>query len=215
MAMLNSEYTQVLKNILQNVNRNKYIVLGSAATLSFTSKIGYSRKMNDLDIIIDSSLVGKIKERLSNDGYYASTFINKRMPLYRKLSKYKNSIYLRYSKQDINVEILSTEFIEENGFLKFDLYPDFWVKIPINSLVVSSLEGSRFTTLDVNLLWAIKQILGNTLGRIMVHKGNQRNADLKELKKVVDLTKAKRLLSAGKFGYKNISLKAPLFFLGY
>lgn len=211
--MLNFEYIKVLKNIFQDLDKKKYFVLGSAATLSFTSKIGYIRKMNDMDVIVDSALVEKIKEKLSNNGYQLSTFIDKRMPFYGKLTKYNRSLYLRFSRNGTNIEILSTKFIEENGFLKFDLYPNIWAKIPSRSLVTSKMGESKFTTLDVNLLYAVKQVIHNTLGRIISYKGIQRNVDLKKLKQLVDTSKAMKLLSQCSFGYKNISFKIPSFLI--
>lgn len=211
--MLNFEYIKVLKNIFQDLDKKKYFVLGSAATLSFTSKIGYIRKMNDMDVIVDSALVEKIKEKLSSKGYQLSTFIDKRMPFYGKLTKYNRSLYLRFSRNGTNIEILSTKFIEENGFLKFDLYPNIWAKIPSRSLVTSKMGESKFTTLDVNLLYAVKQVIHNTLGRIISYKGIQRNVDLKKLKQLVDTSKAMKLLSQCSFGYKNISFKIPSFLI--
>jgi hypothetical protein len=107
-AELNINYIKILSEILEGCDRNKYIVLGSAATLSFTAKIGYSRKMNDLDIIANASLAEKIKEKLIKKDFVQTTFINKRMPFFQKLIKFGESTYLRFSKDDINVEILST-----------------------------------------------------------------------------------------------------------
>ena len=102
---LNSEYIDTLSIITKDVPPDSYIVLGSMATLSFTSKIGYERKMNDLDIIADESQVKPMKDVLEDLGFIQTTFINKRMPFYKKLLKHSQSRYLRFSKDDINVEI--------------------------------------------------------------------------------------------------------------
>ncbi|MCR4313466.1 MAG: hypothetical protein NUV58_04405, partial [Candidatus Roizmanbacteria bacterium] len=181
---LNSEYIDTLSIITKDVPPDSYIVLGSMATLSFTSKIGYERKMNDLDIIADESQVKPMKDVLEDLGFIQTTFINKRMPFYKKLLKHSQSRYLRFSKDDINVEILTTKFIKKDSSLRFDLYPNFWVKIPKDSLFKTKIESIEFTTLDVNLLWAIKYLLHNSLGKFIFYKGKQRTEDLLHLRKL-------------------------------
>lgn len=183
------------------------------ATLSYTTKISYSRKMNDLDIIADESQVSSMKNVLIKQGFIQTTFINKRMPFYKKLLEHSESTYLRFSKDDINVEILSTNFIESESFLRFDLYPNFWVKIPLSSLTKSQFGSVKFSTLDVNLLWTIKYLLHNSLGRFMHYKGEQRTADLLYLRKLINLEKAKFFLSQCRFGFKTISFQLPGFLL--
>ncbi|MCL5019269.1 MAG: hypothetical protein M1426_02170 [Patescibacteria group bacterium] len=210
---LNSEYIDMLSVITKNIPQYGYIVLGSMATLSYTSKIGYSRKMNDLDIIADESQVGQMRKKLVEQGFKQSTFINKRMPFYKKLLKHSQSIYFRFSRGEINIEILSTKFIKKDSDLKFDLYPNFWVQIPISSLVTTKLENAEFVTLDINLLWAIKYLLHNSLGKFMHYKGEQRAEDLSHLRKLVNLEKAKKLLSQCRFGYRSLSFHVPGFFL--
>jgi hypothetical protein len=210
---LNSEYIKIFSAITKNLPQNSYIVLGSMATLSYTSKIGYSRKMNDLDIIVNESQVRTMKDVLINQGFIQTTFINKRMPFYKKLLKQSQSTYLRFSKGEINVEILSTKFIKKDTSIKFDLYPNFWVKIPQESLFESKIGMAKFTTLDVSLLWAIKYLLHNSLGKFMHYKGEQRIEDLSHLRKLVDLKKAKKLLSLCRFGYLPLSFQIPKFIL--
>lgn len=210
---LNSEYINIFSKILRNSPQDSYIVLGSAATLSYTSKINYKRKMNDLDIIADESQVKPMKDVLEDLGFIQTTFINKRMPFYKKLLKHSQSVYLRFSKEDINIEILSTKFIKKDSGLKFDLYPNFWVKIPEDSLFKTKIESIEFTTLDVNLLWAIKYLLHNSLGKFMSYKGKQRTEDLLHLRKLVNLGKAKKFLSLCRFGYLSLSFQIPGFFL--
>lgn len=212
-ADLNSEYINILSVITKNTPQNSYIVLGSMATLSYTLKIGYSRKMNDLDIIADESQVASMKNALTKQGFIQTTFINKRMPFYEKLLKHSQSTYLRFSKDGINVEILSTKFIKKDSCFKFDLYPNFWVKIPEDSLFETKIKRVKFTTLDINLLWAIKYLLHNSLGKFMHYKGEQRTEDLLHLKKLVNLEKAKELLSLCRFGYGFLSFRIPGFFL--
>jgi len=168
--------------------------------------------MNDLDIIVDESQVKPMKDVLMEQGFIQTTFINKRMPFYKNLLKQSKSIYLRFSKDGVNIEILSTRFIKIDSSLKFDLYPNFWVKIPISSLTKTKLGKTEFTTLDVNLLWAIKYLLHNSLGKFMHHKREQRAEDLSHLRKLVNLDKAKRLISQSRFGFKSFAFKVPVFF---
>lgn len=209
----NSVYINILAYITKNAPFDSYIVLGSMGTLSYTSKISYTRKMNDLDIIADESQVKQMKIRLMEKGYKQTTFINKRMPFYKKLFKHSQSIYLRFSKDNINVEILSTKIIKKDLNLKFDLYPNFWVEIPENSLSKTKIGTVGFTTLDVNLLWTIKYLLHNSLGKFMTYKGKQRSEDLSYLRKLVNIKKAKKFLSQCRFGYRFLSLRLPRFLL--
>lgn len=210
---LNLKYIKIISSITKNIPQNSYIVLGSMATLSYTSKIGYLRKMNDLDIIVDEPQVKRMKDELMEQGFLQTTFINKRMPFYKKLLKQSQSIYPRFSKGETNVEILSTKFIKKDSSLKFDLYPNLWVKIPQESLFESKIGMVKFTTLDINLLWAIKYLLHNSLGKFMKYKNGQRIEDLMHLRKLVDLEKAKFFLSQCRFGFKKISFRIPEFFL--
>lgn len=210
---INSKYIDILSKIIKDISANSYIVLGSAATLSYTSKIGYTRKMNDLDIIADESQIASMKNALTKQGFIQTTFINKRMPFYKKLLKHSESTYLRFSKGEVNVEILSTKFIKKDSSLKFDLYPNFLVKIPKSSLTESKLGNAKFSTLDVNLLWSIKYLLNNSLGRFMHYKGEQRIKDLSYLRKLVDLEKSKKFLSQCRFEYLSLSFQIPGFFL--
>ncbi len=210
---LNTNYIKIASEIFKGCANDKYIVLGSAATLSFTAKIGYSRKINDLDIISDSSLVDVIKQKLIKKGFIQSTFINKRMPFFKKLIEHGESIYLRFSKDDINVEILSTKFIKKDSSLIFDLYPQFWVKIPVNSLIQTKFGNAKFTTLNINLHWAIKQLLNITLGRFMLYKRKQRVEDLSYLRKLINIKKSKKLLKQCRFGYKFLSFSVATFLI--
>jgi hypothetical protein len=209
----NSVYINILAHITKNAPFDSYIVLGSMSTLSYTSKISYTRKMNDLDIIADESQVKQMKMRLIKNGYEQTTFINKRMPFNKKLFKHSRSIYLRFSKGDINVEILSTKIIKQNSRLKFDLYPNFWVEIPEGSLYKTKIGTVGFTTLDVNLLWTIKYLLHNSLGKFMHYKSKQRSEDLLHLRKLVDIEKAKIFLSQCRFGFRSLSFAIPGYFL--
>lgn len=209
----NSVYINILAYITKNAPFDSYIVLGSMGTLSYTSKISYTRKMNDLDIIADESQVKQMKIKLIENGFVQTTFINKRMPFYKKLLEYSQTIYLRFYREDINVEILATKFIRNSLSQKFDLYPNFWVQIPKNSFYGTKIGVIEFTTLDVNLLWAIKYLLHNSLGKFMLHKGKQRAEDLLHLRKLVNLEKAKFFLSQCQFGFRSLSFTIPGYFL--
>lgn len=210
---MNSDYANILKDIFGHVETDQYIVLGSAATLSFTSQNNYKRRMNDLDVIANKSVAKQIGKKLLKKGYQQTTFINKRMPFFNKLNKYGRSMYFRYSKGNTNIEVLSTKFIRDSEFVRFDLYPGIWAKVPTSAIVITTLEKSKFTTLNVNLLWSIKQLLNNTLGKVMHYKSGQRKNDLNELKKVIDITTSKQLLAKCRFGYKGLSFKVPSFLL--
>lgn len=207
---MNQKYIKLIK-VLFDTNDTDYIILGSAATLSYTLKVGYTRQMHDLDIIADKKIVEKTKTKLLAMGFVQNTFIDKRMPFFGKLEKHSTSYYLRFSKNDIYVEVLATEFETKNGKVKFNLYPNIWAQIPQKFLVQSELAGTKFTTLDVNLLWAIKTFLANSLGRKLKYKASQRDKDLLQLKKCVDQGKAKEYLGQCRIGYKAIAFRIPQF----
>lgn len=210
---MNLEYIKVLLDIVSSCRKDKYVVLGSAATLSYTSRIGYSRQMNDLDLIVDVSQVTKMKDKLIKEGYDQSSFIDKRMPFFKNLTNYSKSTYLRFTKDNINVEILRTKFIESDSYMKFNLYPNIYVQIPKYSLVTTKLGEAEFTALDVNLHWAIKYLLSKSLGKIMSYKHEQRVMDISNLRKLIDIEKAKKILNNCRLGYKFISIKIPNFLL--
>jgi len=211
--MNNSNYIKALRLLSKISNKDKYIVLGSIATLSYTQKVGYIRQIHDIDVIMDRSEAAIIKKLLLKEGFELKTFIDKRMPFYNSLIKQSESRYFRFTKNNVAIEILSTPFIQVGNTLKFDLYPNIWAQIPKDSLVEQQLSGVVFTTLNLNLIWGIKQFLNNTLGRFMRYKGEQRNKDLSVLKKMADVKVAKQLLSRCKLGYLKLGFRIPPFII--
>lgn len=211
--MNNSNYIKALRLLSKISNADKYIILGSVATLSYTQKVGYIRQIHDIDVIMDRNEADVVKKLLLKDGYELKTFIDKRMPFYKSLIKHAESQYFRFIKNNVAIEILSTPFIQVEDTLKFDLYPNIWTQIPKNSIVTQQLGGARFTTLNLNLVWAIKEFLNKTLGKFMHYKGGQRKDDLAALKRIVNIKEAKELLSKCRLGYKKISFRIPTLFI--
>lgn len=210
----NKKYELLISNYLSNLPGEKYIVVGGASTLSYTSKTGYERSLHDLDLVADTRVASKLTQKLIKDGFIQSTFIDKRMPFYRNLVKQSKSFYLRFSKDDVNFEILSTKFVKRGKLLKFDLYPNLWVEIPAEFLVTSQIGNTKFTTLDIDFHFALMQFLNNTLGRVMRYKAKQRKEDLKNIAKLVNKQDARKKLNQGLFGYSQLKFRVPGFLLG-
>ncbi|QQS38523.1 hypothetical protein IPM62_04020 [Candidatus Woesebacteria bacterium] len=158
---------------------------------------------------MDKEQVLNVKKSLLRLGFKLSTFIDKRMPFYKALVKKSKSRYLRFSKDGIAIEILSTYFEYEGDTLKFDLYPKIWVKIPAKYLSKSNFENVSFSTLNIDVLWGIKKILNNTIGRIVKFKEAQRMNDLLALENLVDLKSAKKKISSCRFGVSKWSFRVP------
>jgi hypothetical protein len=213
MQINNSGYLSALKLISKLTHHDEYLFLGSVATLAYTEKIGYTRQIHDIDLIMDSKLALKATKLLLDNGFTQNTFINKRMPFYNYLIKHAQSNYLRFTKNGVAVEILSTQFLRTDNNLRFDLYPNVWVQIPMKSVENQSLSGVSFKTLNVNLLWSINTVLHKTLGRIMKYKKEQREMDLHTLKALVDINHAKLLLSECRLGYLKLEFKVPNFLI--
>lgn len=211
--MNNINYISALRTLSKITHVRRYIILGSVATLSYTQKVGYIRQIHDIDVIMDKSEANKTKRFLLENGYELKTFIDKRMPFYKLLKKRSKSHYLRFTNKDVAIEILSTKFIQEGNTLKFDLYPNIWVQIPKNLIVTQGFGGVRFTTLDLDLVWAVKEFLNNTLGKFIHYKSDQRKDDLAALRRITNVSMAKKQFSRCKLGYKKIKIKVPSFFL--
>jgi len=211
--MNNSNYIKALRLLSEVSRKDKYIILGSVATLSYTQEIGYMRQIHDIDVIMDRDEADVVKRLLLNEGFELKTFIDKRMPFYKSLIKQAESQYLRFVRNNVAIEILSTQFIKIGNTLKFDLYPKIWAQIPKDSIVEQQLGGVTFTTLNLNLIWGIKQFLNNTLGRLMPYKGEQRDKDLAVLKTMVNVKEAKQMLTKCRLGYLKLSIRIPTFII--
>jgi hypothetical protein len=122
-------------------------------------------------------------------------------------------MYMRFYKSTVCIELLVTDFDSNGTKVTFSLYPDLRVSIPRESLATATLHGVSFSTLNVDLMWAIKQTLHNTLGRIVTYKGDVRRTDLAQFQKLVDRKKAKYLLSRSSIAYKRFSCRIPTVFM--
>ena len=110
--MNNSNYIKALRLLSEVSRKDKYIILGSVATLSYTQEIGYMRQIHDIDVIMDRDEADVVKRLLLNEGFELKTFIDKRMPFYKSLIKQAESQYLRFVRNNVAIEILSTQFIK-------------------------------------------------------------------------------------------------------
>ncbi|MBI2357118.1 hypothetical protein HYV12_03665 [Candidatus Dojkabacteria bacterium] len=203
----NQKYHLLIKDLTTFLNPSKYIVVGSVATLATTKKLGYSREIHDLDIILDQSQLKTLEDYLEKNGYTKSTFINKRMPFYKSLMNESSKRYLRFERNQIFVDILITEFTQRRkGFTRFELYPNIFAVVPERNII-----NEEFTTLDTNLKYVIMRFLNETLGRFVTYKKGQRLEDLRHLEQLVDKSSFKGILKESRFYIGPIPVKIPLF----
>lgn len=177
------------------------IVLGSVALISYTSAIGYYRKIKDIDTIVDSEYKDAIESKLKSRGYKKSTFIDPRMPFALLLRRYAESKYVRFHKSGFaDLEILFTPFVQSPSRIQIELFPHIYASMPKTELVQGSLEGNTFGSVTPEILMAIKQLAHNTVGRIYTRGREKRFADHEALRKIIDREKYDRL-------YKELTIK--------
>ena len=85
---MNDQYTHALKDFTQAADKSKYIIVGSIALLSYTQKHGYDREVHDIDIVMEKQAAEATKNKLLELRYKKDTFINKKMPFYKRQMKY-------------------------------------------------------------------------------------------------------------------------------
>ncbi len=184
----NESLLSTLKEVIAILPVNeKYLILGSVALLSYTQRIGYLRKIKDIDIIADKNYQKEITDTLLERGYEKLTFIDKKMPFYKQLTKYSESMYTRFYKlNSVNVEILFTNFTKSKDRLEIELYPKFFSSLPLNVLIVSNLNNIEFNTISPEALLTVKKLTNNTIGRIYTKDKQKRKEDISTLCKIIN-----------------------------
>jgi len=208
---MNKDYIVVLKDFLQCVNNSRYFIVGSVALLSYTKPYSYDRQIQDIDIIMDKNKALEVSKKLINLGYKQNTFINPRMPFFKIFLKHSQDKFLRFSKNNLNIEILVTTFSEYKNLFIFELYPGIKAGIPKNELNISSYNGVKFDTVSVEILYLIKKIANNTVAEKVKYRQEQRYNDLKPLKKLVNFERFNLLISQVRIFIINIPFKIPKF----
>ncbi len=210
---LNQAYLNILSELTKLIDSSKYIVLGSMSTLSYTHKIGYEREMHDLDLIVDKSQINIIRNILLPKGYIETTFIHPRMPLYKFLLREAPDRYIRFYKSTNAIECHVTDFIFTNQLLIIDLYPNIKIKLPIKYLTKSVYGNVEFSTVNVNLLYLIKNFLNNTLGYFVHYKSLQRQNDLRKLEELIDTSEVENINNNLMLTILKIQLKLPIWLI--
>lgn len=208
---VNEKYIQTLKELTKLVKPDTYVIMGSVALLSYTKKIGYERQIHDIDIIMESREAQRITQKLLNLGYTQNTFINKRMPLYKTLNKLAKDRYLRFSKDGVDIEILSSpiDLIRKDGHVTFELFPHVSVKLPKEVFVISNYGEATFNTVSKEMLYFFKKAASNTIGKRIKYKEVQRLNDLQNLEKLVDIESFSKLKSRCKLGVFGVYFRLP------
>ena len=166
-----------------------------------------------MDLIVDKSLINIIRKVLISKGYTESTFIHPRMPFYKFLLKEVPDRYIRFYKGKIAIECHVTEFQFINNLLVIDLYPKIKVSISIEYITKSVYENVEFSTVNVNLLFIIKNFLNNTLGYFVRYKSLQRQIDLYYLSKLIDMNEVKNINNDSRLRIWRLSIKLPFFLI--
>lgn len=206
---MNEKYIKALSEFTNIVQQNKYIIMGSVALLSYTQSQGYDREIHDIDIIMDTDEAVAVAHHLKSLGYKQTTFINPRMPFYSKLLKYAENKYLRFSKDGVDIEILSTKFEFLGELFTFEMYPAIKAAIPKDVLATSNYSDIEFSTVSKEALYFFKKVADNTEGRKVKYKQNQRYNDIAKLEKLIDQKKYSNVKNDSRLTLFGISTKIP------
>lgn len=206
----NSWVTSALNDFLQAITQNyQYVVVGSVALISYTGKIGYERKIHDVDIICQAEGFSQIANKLICLGYQQSTFIDKKMPFYKTLMKLAGSKYYRFQKEDVALELMTTPFKYSQGNVCIELYPGFRVSLPESSITTTNLYGINFRAATPEALHCIYSIGFTTWGRVVKAKNSQVIEDLKNLKGVTNEVALKNLANQINIEVGKVKFKLP------
>ena len=210
---MNEKYAHALSEFTKVTTSDNYFIVGSVALLSYTQCHGYDREIHDIDIIMETTEALKTSEQLKQLGYSKNTFINPRMPFYSKLMKYAENRYLRFSKDGVDIEILSTSLEEINGLVLFEIYPSIKAGLPKDIFTTSTYSNVEFKTVSREMLYFFKKFANNTFGRKVKYKQEQRYNDLREIAKLVDEETFKKIANKCRIFILGFPIKVPFIFL--
>lgn len=208
---MNERYTLALQELIQTAGNLRYIIVGSIALLSYTQNHGYEREVHDIDLLAEKETAETIRHKLLDLGYSQGTFITNHMPFYSYLLKHSPDRYLRFTKDNVAIELLSTDWVERNGLLVLEVYPGIQVGIPKEELVTSKFNGVTFSTLSKDLLYLIKQVANNSFGLVAKYKNPQSLTDVTYLKSLVDQGKLAVVGKKCRLFLGGLAFKVPKF----
>lgn len=210
---MNENYVNALSDFVASARTDSYFIVGSVALLSYTQPHGYDRQIHDIDIIMETVEAVGTAEKLKELGYTQNTFINPRMPFYSKLMKHSSDKYLRFSKDSVDIEILSTNFESKNELDIFELYPGVKAGLPKDVFSVSTYSGVQFRTVSKEMLFFFKKFANNTMGKKVKYKEQQRYDDISHLEKLVDKHKFDQLKKSCTLFVIGVPFKTPRFLI--
>lgn len=206
---MNERYIHALSDFVNSTQSSSYFIVGSVALLSYTKPNGYDREIHDIDIIMETSEASKTADRLIQLGYKQNTFINPRMPFYSKLMRYAENKYLRFSKDNTDIEILSTPIECLNNLTIFEMYPGIKAGLPKDVFVNSTYGNIEFKTVSKEMLYFFKKFANNTMGRKVKYKENQRYDDILHLEKIIDPHVYRDVANKSRLSVFGIRVKIP------
>lgn len=204
----------MLNDFLYVLPKNhRYFLLGSVALVSYTKRLGYQRAIKDIDVICDESGFERVIEGLKKKGYTQATFITKAFPFYRKLSKLAVTKYYRFVKDGKSLEIMTTDFGNDDGMLSVELYPGAAFCIPAEAIQTTRIDGVSFQAVTPELLLLVYRFGSRTWGRLVRKNHARRNEDIKELSRVVDSAGLDAIARTISFQLGHFSMRIPVFLL--
>lgn len=188
-------------------NLPNIIILGSVGLLAHTYKIGYERRIKDVDTICDISYKTQFENELTKLGYRKSTFIDSKMPFAKILRKFSEK-YCRYYKQNYaDLEILYTPFVFKNQTLTIELFPHISASIPSNTLETIFWHNIPIKTVSPEMMLVIKLFTHETLGSVYRTGHEKREADHTALRKCIDKNEFELLKKKLKFSIQILPRK--------
>lgn len=208
---MNEKYTKALLDFAKTAEKSDYFIVGSVALLSYTQPYGYDREIHDIDIIMAAKDITNTRNQLKQLGYTQTTFINPRMPFYTKLMKYAQDRYLRFSKDDVHIEILATPLNKKRELVFIDIYPGIKGGFPKDEFTNSTYSNVEFRTISKEMLYFIKKFAKNTFGVKVKYKEQQHFDDMSALKKLISDTALSTIGPQCRICIFGISFKIPGF----
>lgn len=200
----------VLKDFLYVLPKNhRYFILGSVALVSYTERLGYKRAIKDIDIICDESGFEAVIAGLKKKGYTQDTFITKAFPFYRKLLKIAATKYYRFVRDGKSLEVMTTDFGNDDGTLSVELYPSVMFCIPAEAIQTTRIDGVSFQAVTPELLLLVYRFGSRTWGRLVRKNHARRNEDIKELSRVVDQALLEAIVPEISFRLGPVCVRVP------
>jgi len=211
----NAWVTDLLGDFIVSIPKTRrYFVIGSVALMSYTSTIGYERKIKDIDIICDDIDFQEVASKLRNLGYQQDTFVDKSFPLFSKLSKLSKSKYFRFVKEEKSLEIMTSNFGDSKNEFNIEVYPGINFSFPSKGVVTSIYNNLSFQAVSKETLFCIYTFGMRTWGRFVKTNMGQRKRDVGELYKVVDKEKLKFIASRIYLRLGKFEFRVPTFIVG-